>query len=122
MTDDEPTPRPENGARARERAEEVLRDLIKAGEYRAEQAGDRAKGLVEKSKDRAQGVVGVVKREVEGTVRRVSGSEETEQMQRQVDALEAEVARLGERLAALESAPSLKKSSSKGASRPKDES
>jgi polyhydroxyalkanoate synthesis regulator phasin len=113
MTDEEPTPRPQNGARARERAEEVLRDLLRAGEYRAEQAGDRAKVIVEKSKDKAQDVVGVVKREVEGTVRRVAGSEEADQLQRQVDTLEAEVARLGERLAALEAAPAARKSASR---------
>ena len=72
-----------------QRAEAIVKDLVKAGEVQAEQAAKRRDELVERSRQNTEKLVGTVRREVRDQIRSLGLATQSD-----IEALRKEIASL----------------------------
>jgi polyhydroxyalkanoate synthesis regulator phasin len=94
-----------------QRAEAIVRDLVKAGEVQAEQASARRDELMERSRKNTERLVETVRREVRDQVRTLGLATQSD-----IDALRREIASLKKGAAPAKKASAAKKPAAKKAS------
>ncbi len=92
----------------REKAEEAVRDLVKAGEVRAEEAQDAVKDLVDRSRRQSEALSERVRTEVRDQLAKLAPASQAD-----VDALSARVDGLEKKVKAAAKKPAAKKPAAK---------
>jgi polyhydroxyalkanoate synthesis regulator phasin len=92
----------------REKAEEVINDLVKAGEVRAEEAQAAVKGLVDQSRKRSEALSERIRNEVRDQLAKVQPASQAD-----LDALTRRVAAVEKKASAATKKPAAKKPAAK---------
>lgn len=96
----------------REKAEEIVRDLVKAGEVRAEEAQDMVREMVERSRERSEALSERVRTEVRDQLAKVQPVTQAD-----LDALAARVAGLEKKAKPAAKKPATKPAAKKPAAK-----